>query len=46
MGITAVMAAGGDDAPAHGSAVWLGWDAWVSPVARERSRNPSLSSDL
>ena len=37
----AAAVARSDAARARGSAVWLGWDAWVSPVGHDRSRSPS-----
>lgn len=46
IGSAATAAFGGDDAPARGSAVWLGWDAWVSPIDGDRSRTPSPNPEL
>jgi hypothetical protein len=46
IGVAGAAAVGGDEAPARGSAVWLGWDAWVSPIDGDRARIPSPNPGL
>jgi hypothetical protein len=40
-GVSTAAVGRSDDGHAVSAAVWLGWDAWVSPIGYEGSRSPS-----
>lgn len=42
-GVSTAAVGRSDEGHARGAAVWLGWDAWVSPTGHEGSRSRSAA---